>query len=226
MNKNEAKEMLSSIKQIKGVLSELNGEENKLINKLGSPNYFLNEVISENRIQSKKIVLRKYILKNDEKYGFIKPTELEKGKFLYEEMVKLINDFLGKDYVLISLQDTDNRTRHSEDSEHFSLIFKKVFTNKMSGNIKAFRLENCEKAIALGKISVQQNKKYKIGIDQVSKNALLYEGELFKGRNVLFYGYNIEENPFLVELFEGYPPNRILNIIPIGDMRSYFDNVD
>ena len=229
MNKLKMNELLEDLKIFKKLGTILSAESLELVNEFGSPSYFLNEVENDNKLASNITEFKKFVLKGNDRPEFIVRNQLEKGKFLYEELSNLIFDFLGKDYVQISMIEPNKNSRafrNFDDMEHFNLVFKKVFSTKKSGNIKTIETEKCEKQIAVGDYSIKDENTCTIGIDYVFKNNLMYNGHSFENQNVLFYGFNIEENPFLLQLFDKYIPAKILNIIPIGDSKSFYDNVD
>jgi hypothetical protein len=128
--------------------------------------------------------------------------------------------------LLIFFIENSTRYRTDEDVELFNLIFKKTFSSNKAGTIKIKKLDACEKTITLGEIKNIENSKTTIEVDLIYKSTLTYTGSNIKGENILFYGYNIEENPYLVELFKNAIPNKILNIIPLCGSNSFHDNVD
>ena len=199
--------------------------EEFLLNK-EETNYFLNEVENDGIINSKEIILMKYILKNAGNHGFISPNKLQKDKHLYNELSSLILDNLGTNYILITMVENHKHYRSNDEMEHFNLIFRKTFATKTNGNIKTFESEKCSKIVSFGDFQMTSETNCMIGINFVSKNNLVYNGYSFKNQNVLFYGFNIEENPFLIKLFENQTTKKILNIIPISNSHSFYDNVD
>lgn len=191
-----------------------------------SETFFFNEVDTDNKISDGKTTLKKYVLKSNCVSGFIKPQELNKEKPLYDVVSKLINEFLGNDYLLIVFFENNTRYRSDEDVELFNLIFKKTFSKNKVGNIKTKKTEDCVKLITTGEVKNYEDNETSIDIDLIYKSNLTYTGNSIQSENVLFYGYNIEENPYLVELFKKCAPNKILNIIPLNSSNSFFDNVD
>lgn len=224
---NRAEQIEQTLKRIKE-LKESNGYkeiEEYLLSK-ESQIYFFNEVDTDNKFVDTETIFKKYVLKSNERSGFIKPQELNKEKPLFEEVYKLITEFLGNDYLLIVFFDNNTRYRTDEDVELFNLIFKKTFSVHKIGSIKTKKTEACEKIIAIGEVKKFDDNKTSIDVDLIYKSNLTYAGNSIRSENVLFYGYNIEENPYLVELFRNNSPNKILNIIPLCSNNSFFDNVD
>lgn len=226
MDKNKVKEMLENIKSVKELINELIKEENNLMNEMGTPNYKLEEVITENVIDKKVIDFRQFVLKSESGNSFIKSSELEEGKFLHSELKQLITEFLGEDYVNVSFIRPDDRNRFYDESEFFGIVFKKAFSKTKHGTIRAFDVDKCDKYSKTGITAQIDENKCQISIDQVRSKCLFYKGHNIAANNILFFGYNIEENPFLVELFQEQKPAKILNIVPIGDMKPFYDNVD
>jgi len=226
MDKNKVKEMLENIKSVKEFIKELSLEENSLLTETGSPDYSLDEVLTESAFDEKETEFRQYALKSEVKNDFIQGAELERGKYLHTDLSELINKFLGEDYINISFIQSDDRSRFHDDTEHFGLVFKKIFTKKSYGTIRANNIDNCGKAARAGEVIQIADEKCQINVDLVKSKCLFYSGHSFVGKNILFFGYNVIENPFLVELFNTYKPAKILNIVPIGGTRSFYDNVD
>lgn len=226
MDKKKVKEMLDNIKNVKEFMNELNKEQDSLIKETGTPDYSLDEVVTEIAFDEKQTEFRQFVLKGESRHGFIQGNELESGKFLHADLTELIKKFLGDDYINISFIQSDDRNKFHDDTEHFGLVFKKVFTKKKYGTVRAYNIDNCEKSARAGKLLQIEDEKCQISVDQVKSKCLFYNGHSYINRNVLFFGYNVVENPFLVELFKEYKPSKILNIVPIGGMRSFFDNVD
>lgn len=226
MDKKKVKEMLDSIKTVKELINELNKEENSLIKETGTPDYNLDEVITEIVFEENKTEFKQFVLKSEARHGFIQGNELEEGKYLHKDLSELITNFLGKEYVNISFIQTDDRSRFYDEAEHFGLVFKKVFTKKKYGTVRSYNIDNCEKSAMAGKVLQIGNDKCEISVDQVKSKCLFYTGYSFANKNVLFFGFNVVENPFLVALFKEHKPAKILNIVPIGGNRSFFDNVD
>lgn len=191
-----------------------------------STGYFFKEVDTDNKFEGIKTILKKYVLKSNERSGFIKPQELDKGKQLFEELYKLIAEYFEGNYLLIVFIENNTRYRTDEDVELFNLIFKKTFSSQKTGTIKTKKIESCEKLITIGEVKKFDGNKTSIDVDLIYKNNLTYSGSNINGENILFYGYNIEENPYLVELFINTIPNKILNIIPLCGTNSFHDNVD
>jgi hypothetical protein len=220
----QIKQTLNRIKELK----ESTGYkeiEDYLLNKEAQP-YFFNEVDTDNKFEDIKTIFKKYVLKGNDSSGFIKPQELNIENKLFEELNNLITEFLGNDYILIVFFENNTRYSTDEDVELFNLIFKKTFSLRKMGNIKTKKQEACEKLITVGEIKTFDNNKTCINVDLIYKSNLTYTGNLIQGENVLFYGNNIEENPYLVELFKNNIPSKILNIIPLSRTNSFFDNVD
>jgi hypothetical protein len=96
---NRAEQIEQTLKRIKE-LKESNGYkeiEEYLLSK-ESQIYFFNEVDTDNKFVDTETIFKKYVLKSNERSGFIKPQELNIEKPLFEEVYKLITEFLGKDY--------------------------------------------------------------------------------------------------------------------------------
>lgn len=224
---NRAEQIEQTLKRIKE-LKDTNGFkeiEDYLLSK-ESETYFFNEVDLDNKFSDTETILKKYVLKSNGKSGFIKPQELNKEKSLFAEVSKLITEFLGNDYLLIVFFDKNTRYKTDEDFELFNLIFKKTFSLHKIGTVKTKKIEVCEKLITIGEVKKFDDNKMSIDVDLVYKSNLTYVGNSIQNENVLFYGYNIEENPYLIELFKNSIPNKILNIIPLCSSNSFFDNVD
>ena len=220
----QIKQALNRIKELKESTGYKEIEDYLLENEVQS--YFFNEVDTDNKFDNEKTILKKYVLKSNQRSGFIKPQELNKGKPLFEELSKLIAEYFEGHYLLIVFIENSTRYRTDEDVELFNLIFKKTFSSHKAGTIKIKKLDTCEKTITLGEIKNIENSKTTIEVDLIYKSTLTYSGSNIKGENILFYGYNIEENPYLVELFKNAIPNKILNIIPLCGSNSFHDNVD
>lgn len=220
----QIKQTLNRIKEIKEstCYKEI---EDYLLNKEAQP-YFFNEVDTDNKFEEINIIFKKYVLKSNDGSVFIKPQELNIENKLFEELHTLITGFLGNDYLLIVLFENNTRYSADEDAELFNLMFKKTFSLHKMGNIKTKKQEACEKLITIGEVKTLGNKKTSIDIDLIYKSNLTYTGNLVQGENVLFYGHNIEENPYLVELFKNNTPAKILNIIPLSRTNLFYDNVD
>jgi hypothetical protein len=225
MNREEQIEQaLKRIRELKDTTGFKEIEDYLLSNK--SEQYFFNEVDADNKLVDTETIFKKYVLKSTSRSGFIKPQELNKERLLFKEVYKLITEFLGNDYLLIVFIDNNSRYRTDEDVELFNLIFKKTFSLNKIGCIKTKKIETCEKLITIGEVKNFDDNKTSIDVDLIYKSNLTYTGNSIQSENVLFYGYNIEENPYLVELFKNSSPNKILNIIPLCSNNSFFDNVD
>ena len=111
--------------------------------------------------------------------------------------------------------------------EILTLMFKKTFATKKLGQIKVLKLEECNKGISVGDITALKDSQISIQLNCLNLDYFKYQGYALKNENVLFYGFNIEENPYLVKLFELNPPKKLLNIVPVNHRNSFFhDNVD
>ena len=220
----QIKQTLNRIKEIKESTGYKDIED-YLLNKEEQP-YFFNEVDTDNKFEEINIIFKKYVLKSNDGSGFIKPQELNIENKLFEELHTLITGFLGNDYLLIVFFENNTRYSADEDAELFNLMFKKTFSLHKMGNIKTKKQEACEKLITIGEVKTLGNKKTSIDVDLIYKSNLTYTGNLIQGENVLFYGHNIEENPYLVELFKNNTPAKILNIIPLSRTNLFYDNVD
>ena len=189
-------------------------------------NYFLNDVMNEGKLNSENTELTKYILKGSAS-DFIKPNNLNTDKNLYLELKSIINEFMGKDYVLIIFSENSSRSWSNDEMEIFTLMFKKTFATKKLGQIKVLKLEECNKGISVGDITALKDSQISIQLNCLNLDYFKYQGYALKNENVLFYGFNIEENPYLVKLFELNPPKKLLNIVPVNHRNSFFhDNVD
>lgn len=224
---NRAEQIEQTLKRIKELKDSTGFKEieDYLLSK-ESDMFFFNEVDADNKFSDSETNFKKYVLKSNGRSGFIKPQELNKEKPLFDEVSKLIAEFLGNDYLLIVFFDNNTRYRTDEDVELFNLIFKKTFSLNKVGSIKTKKIEVCEKLITIGEVKNYADNKTSIDVDLIYKSNLTYTGNSIQSENVLFYGYNIEENPYLVELFKKSSPNKILNIIPLCSSNSFFDNVD
>ncbi len=221
---NQLEDVLRRIKELKE-LSGYKEIEDYFLNKEES-NYFLNDVMNEGKINNVETDFKKYILKGFDS-DFIKPDNLNTDKKLYLKLKSIINDFIGEDYVLIIFSENGSRAWNHGEMEIFTLMFKKKFAAKKLGQIKVLKLEDCSKAISVGDIEEINEKQISIQLNCLHLDYFKYQGHALKNENVLFYGFNIEENPYLVKLFETNPPNKLLNIIPINNGNSFFyDNVD
>ena len=111
--------------------------------------------------------------------------------------------------------------------EIFTLMFKKTFATKKLGLIKVLKQEDCNKGISVGEIATINDRQISIQLNCLHLDYFKYLGHTLKNENVLFYGFNIEENPYLVKLFETNAPKKLLNIVPVNHRNSFFyDNVD
>mgnify|MGYP001023353699 FL=1 len=189
-------------------------------------NYFLNDVMNEGKLNSENTELKKYILKGFDS-DFIKPNNLNTDKNLYLELKSIINEFMGKDYVLIIFSENSSRSWSNDEMEIFTLMFKKTFATKKLGQIKVLKLEECNKGISVGDITALKDSQISIQLNCLNLDYFKYQGYALKNENVLFYGFNIEENPYLVKLFELKKHKKLLNIVPVNHRNSFFhDNVD
>lgn len=189
-------------------------------------NYFLNDVMNEGYFSNGETEFKKYILKGFDS-DFIKPNNLDRDKKLYLELKSIINNFIGEDYVLIIFSENGSRAWSHDEMEIFTLMFKKTFATKKLGQIKVLKLEDCNKAISVGEISNIKDGQISIQLNCLHLDYFKYQGHSLKNENVLFYGFNIEENPYLVKLLETNPPNKLLNIVPVNHRNSFFhDSVD
>lgn len=180
MDKNKVKEMLDSIKNVKELINELNKEESNLIGIKGSPNYNLNEVVTEIVFDEKETGFRQFVLKSEARHGFIPGAELDAGKFLHSDLMELINNFLGKEYINISFIQSDDRNRFHDDTEHFGLVFKKVFTQKKFGTVRAYNIDNCAQSAMAGKLQKIDDEKCQISIDQSKEQVFVLYWTLFR----------------------------------------------
>lgn len=188
--------------------------------------YFLNEVLTDGKLEKERTEFRKYILKsyNNE---FIYPASLNSDRKLHRELTAIISEFLGVDYLLIASFENRINYRNNDDMELFHLVFKKTFSTMKSGEINVIKLEDCPKGIAIGDVENNVDNRVSIQLNYVYQKYFTYEGHKLKNENVLFYGFNIEKNPYLVKLFETNPPNKLLNIVPVNHRNSFFyDNLD
>jgi hypothetical protein len=221
---NQIEDALKRIKELKesAGYSEI---EDYLLHKEES-NYFLNDVMNEGNLSNGETEFKKYILKGFDS-DFIKPNNLDKDKKLYLELKSIINNFIGEDYVLIVFSENGSRAWSHDEMEIFTLMFKKTFATKKLGQIKVLKLEDCNKGITVGEIATINDSQISIQLNCLHLDYFKYLGHTLKNENVLFYGYNVEENPYLVKLFEANPPNKLLNIVPVNHRNSFFhDNVD
>lgn len=221
---NQIEETLRRIKELKETAG-FKEIEDYLLHK-EEENYFLNDVMNEGNFSNSETEFKKYILKGFDS-DFIKPNNLDKDKKLYLELKSIINDFIGEDYVLIIFSENGSRVWNNDEMEIFTLMFKKTFATKKLGQIKVLKLEECRKGISLGEILNIKNDQISIQLNCLHLDYFKYQGHTLKNENVLFYGFNVEENPYLIKLFESNPPSKLLNIIPINHRNSFFhDNVD
>lgn len=221
---NQIEDALKRIKELKESAGYKEIED-YLLHKEES-NYFLNDVMNEGNLSNGETEFKKYILKGFDS-DFIKPNNLDKDKKLYLELKSIINDFIGEDYVLIIFSENGSRSWSHDEMEIFTLMFKKTFTTKKLGQIKVLKLEDCNKGISLGEIATINDSQISIQLNCLHLDYFKYQGHILKKENVLFYGYNVEENPYLVKLFEANPPSKLLNIVPVNHRNSFFhDNVD
>lgn len=221
---NQIEDALKRIKELKESAGYKEIED-YLLHKEES-NYFLNDVMNEGNFNNGETEFKKYILKGFDS-DFIKPSNLDKDKKLYLELKSIIDDFIGEDYVLIIFSENGSRAWNNDEMEIFTLMFKKTFATKKLGQIKVLKLEDCSKGISIGEISNIKDGRISIQLNCLHLDYFKYHGHTLKNENVLFYGFNIEENPYLVKLFETNPPNKLLNIVPVNHRNSFFhDNVD
>jgi hypothetical protein len=222
---NKIEEALKRIKELKETTGYKEIED-YLIYKEES-NYFLNDVMNEGSFNNGETEFKKYILKGFDS-DFIKPNNLNTGKKLYQELKSIINEFIGEDYVLIIFSENGSRSWRNDEMEVFTLMFRKTFATKKLGQIKVLKLEDCNKGISVGEISTRRSdSQITIQLNCLHLDYFRYQGNSLKNENVLFYGFNIEENPYLVKLFETNAPKKLLNIVPVNHRNSFFhDNVD
>jgi hypothetical protein len=189
-------------------------------------NYFLNDVMNEGKLNNENTELKKYILKGFDS-DFIKPNNLNTDKNLYLELKSIISEFIGEDYVLIIFSENGSRAWSDDEMEIFTLMFKKTFATKKLGQIKVLKLEDCNKGISVGDITALKDSQISVQLNCLHLDYFRYQGHSLESENVLFYGFNIEENPYLVKLFETNAPKKLLNIVPVNNRNSFFhDNVD
>lgn len=221
---NQLQEALKRIKELKESVGYKEIED-FLLHKEES-NYFLNDVMNDGKFNNAETEFKKYILKGFDS-GFIKPNNLDKDKKLYLELKSIISDFIGEDYVLILFSENGSRAWRDDEMDIFTLMFRKTFATKKLGQIKVLKLEDCIKGISLGETANIKVDQISIQLNCLHLDYFKYQGYSLKNENVLFYGFNIEENPYLVKLFETNPPNKLLNIVPVNHRNSFFhDNVD
>lgn len=221
---NQIEDALKRIKELKESAGYKEIED-YLLHKEES-NYFLNDVMNEGNFSNGEIDFKKYILKGFDS-DFIKPSNLDKDKKLYLELKSIINDFIGEDYVLIIFSENCSRSWSHDEMEIFTLMFKKTFATKKLGQIKVLKLEDCNKGISVGEIATLNESQISIQLNCLHLDYFKYHGHTLKNENVLFYGYNVEENHYLVKLLETNPPSKLLNIVPVNHRNSFFhDNVD
>ena len=223
--KEELKELSKIKENLKNALSFLEKEEGELIKKWGEPNFELKEVplnITEENLQFE---LKKYILKGNEKYGFIPPSDLEPGKLLHNDLQSLIHSSLGSEFVNVLFHNTLDRYRQPEETILFSQLFQKIFTQSLKGNIRPKQADKCDTFLSCD-TSENLDRKITIGVNLCYRDNLKYYGDSFEGKNVLLFGLNIEENELVKTLFNKHKPKIILNIIPLGDTQTFYDNVD
>ncbi len=221
---NQVQEALRRIKELKESVGYKEIED-YLLHKEES-NYFLNDVITEDKFSNSEIDFKKYILKGFDS-DFIKPNNLNTDKKLYLELKAIINDFIGEDYVLIIFSENGSRSWRDTEIELFTLMFRKTFSSKKNGVIKVLKLEDCDRGISLGDITTLKDSTVSIQLNCLHLDYFNYKGHSLKNEKVLFYGYNIEENPYLVKLFETNAPEKLLNIVPVSNRNSFlYDNVD
>lgn len=221
---NQIEDALKRIKELKESVGYKEIED-YLVNKEDS-NYFLNDVITEDKFSNGETDFKKYILKGFDS-DFIKPNNLNTDKKLCQELKTIINDFIGEDYVLIIFSENASSSWRVTEMEIFTLMFRKTFSSKKIGQIKVLKLEDCDKGISLGDITKLKDSTVSIQLNCLHLDYFKYQGHSLKNENVLFYGYNIEENPYLVKLFVTNAPKKLLNIVPVSNRNSFFhDNVD
>ena len=225
MDKEKVKELLAGINFLKSTITDLNKQESDLLNAFGSPDFFFKDISVENFL-NETILFKKCVLKYDGRGEFINPIELEEGKFLYKEVTAVIDEFLGTQFVNISFIDKTDSIRHHDETEHFSLMFRRIFDRNASGVVRANKPGECPESVSLGTHKTISEDKISVKINQVMEGCLEYKGTSFKNQNVLLFGPNIEESEYLIKLFDEFKPAKILNIVPIGGRRSFFDNVD
>lgn len=212
MEKENIDQLVSTIRELTIALNGIKGKT-----------YHFNEVSSEG-VLNPEIEFKKYLLKNTYS-DFISTEELQEGRELRIELDTEIKSTLGNEFINISFVDNSSHTRYSDGIEQFSLIFRKTY-DKIPGSIRALRVDDRPGKVKLGDNISELNGKSEINIDFVRTSCLKYIGPYFKNKNVLLFGPNIEENPYIVELFNCFPPKKLTNIVPLGSMRSFFDNVD
>ena len=193
------------------------------LNKIKGSDFHLDEVSTES-VLNPKIILKKYLLKNTFS-DYISTEELREGRELRKTLDTLMETTFANEFININFIDKSSRVHYSDQGiEQFSIIFRKTY-DRISGSIRVFRVDEQPGKIKLGEIS-STNGKAEINVDFVRTACLKYVGPEFTDKNVLLFGPNIEENPYLIELLNSFPPKKLINIVPLGSARSFFDNVD
>lgn len=174
--KEELKELSKIKESLKTALAFLEKEEGELTKKWGEPNFELKEIplnISEEILQFE---LKKYILKGNEKFGFIHPSDLEPGKLLYNELKKLIDLSLGDEFVNVLYHNTLDRYRQPEETILFSQLFQKTFSRSLTGNIRPKQADKCDTFLSC-ETSENLGGKITAGINLCYRDNLKYYGD-------------------------------------------------
>ena len=188
--------------------------------------YILESVLNDNLHDENILSLKKYILKSLNKNEVFRAIDLKPESRLFKDLANIIYESLGGDYIFVTVKDVGDSYYQEPKNEVFNRLFRKTFLKNKSGYIKAKKTENCLRIETIGELKELKSNVCTIGVDTTFKNNLIYTGHQFKNESILFYGNNIEENKYLLKLFESYPPKKILNIIPIGESQFIVDNVD
>lgn len=212
MEKEKIEQLTQTIRELTSALNSIKGSS------------FHFDEVSPESILNPKIDFKKYLLKNTFS-DYISTEELREGRELRRILDTLIETSFANEFINVNFIDKSSRVRYSDEGiEQFSIIFRKTY-DRISGSIRVFRVDEQPEKIKLGDIS-STNDKAEINVDFVRTACLKYVGPEFTNKNVLLFGPNVEENPYLVELLNCFPPKNLINIVPLGSARSFFDNVD
>ena len=217
------------LKILQQAIDLFSGKEPTLIKENTKDEYYLNPLPLDERVfkdssKENRINLKKYVLQGTAKYDSVDSHILSEGSLLQSELSKLIEDELGDNYVTVFCKEFD---RYLGQQDMFGVKFYNVFNKGQSGLIKFDKTRTCDRVAELD-ISFRKPRTHgiEISVDKVYRKMISYNGDDLEGKNVLFYGFDIEENKYLKYFFKHRPPKTILNIIPFMHSAFLHDNVD
>jgi hypothetical protein len=170
------------------------------------------------------IKLSKYVIQESRNSDQLDSQLLEKDSVLYEDLLSLIREEVGDDYITIFCRETD---AYMHNLQIFGVKFFNSFNKGACGTI-AFSEQKQQRGNSVLSIrtEISDKEQTQVALDIVYPKAMKYIGADITNKNVLFFGFDVEANRYLHHFFMNCKPKGILNIIPYRLNAFMYDNVD